>query len=68
MPTESPRERSTGYNSLIRYNLKEIWQHGEVPSVNLKAVKKEQLRIVRKLEKYLPKDHLNVDEAGLFGQ
>jgi hypothetical protein len=57
-----------GSNSLIRYNLKEIQRHGEAASVNLEAVKREQLRIARKLEKYPPKNCLNVDEAGLFGQ
>ncbi|KIM87801.1 hypothetical protein PILCRDRAFT_62997, partial [Piloderma croceum F 1598] len=43
-------------------------QHGKVAFVNLEAVKRERLRIARKLEKYLPKNCLNVDEAGIFGQ
>jgi hypothetical protein len=68
VPTESSRGKSLGSNSLIRYNLKEIRRHGEAASVNLEAVKRERLRIARKLEEYLPKNRLNVDEAGLFGQ
>jgi len=53
---------------LIRYNLKEIQQHGEATSVNLAAVKAERLRVAKRLEKFPPRNHLNVDEAGLFGQ
>jgi len=62
------KRKGIGTNRLVRYNLKEIRRHGEAASVNLEAVKREWLRIARRLEKYLPKNHLNVDEAGLFGQ
>ena len=64
-------QNATKYNqitySMTRYNLKEYWRHGEAASVNLKAVKREQVRVAKRLEKYPPKDCLNTDESGLFG-
>jgi hypothetical protein len=51
---------------LIRYNLKEIQQHREAASVNLVAVEAEHLRVAKRLEKFPPRNRLNVDEAGLF--
>jgi hypothetical protein len=62
------RGKSLGHNILIRYNLKEIWQHGEATSVNLAAVKAERLRVAKRLEEFPLINHLNIDEAGLFGQ
>ena len=52
---------------MTRYNLKEYRRHGEAASVNLEAVKREQVRVAKRLEKYPPKDRLNTDESGLFG-
>ena len=64
-------QNATKYNqitySMTRYNLKEYRRHGEAASVNLKAVKREQVRVAKRLEKYPPKDRLNTDESGLFG-
>ena len=53
--------------SMTRYNIKEIWWHSEVALVNLEAVKWERVRIAQKLKEYPPRNHLNVDETGLFG-
>ena len=52
---------------MTRYNLKEYQRHGEAASVNLEAVKRERVRVAKRLEKYPLKDHLNTDESGLFG-
>ena len=51
---------------MIRYNIKEICQHGEAASVNLESVKQERLRIAQRFEKFKPGDWLNLDESGLF--
>ena len=64
-------QNATKYNqitySMTRYNLKEYRRHGEAASVNLKAVKREWVRVAKRLEKYPLKDRLNTDESGLFG-
>ena len=50
----------------FRNGLKEYKWHGEVGSVDVKAVESERQRISKIVAKYLPEDHLNADESGLF--
>lgn len=54
-------------NNFIRYNLQEHYRHGEAGSVDLAAVKEEQVRVSKVLAKYAPKNRLNFNESGLFG-
>ena len=58
---------SKSANDWGRYNIREFRRHGEAGSVDLKAVEKEQDRVVGIYRQYKPEDNLNFDESGLFG-
>jgi hypothetical protein len=48
------------------YKLKEQQRHGEAGSVDLQAVEAECKCLQALIKKYVPRDHFNFDETGLF--
>ena len=50
----------------FRNGLKEYKWHGEVGSVDVKAVEYERQRISKIVAEYPPEDCLNADKSGLF--
>ncbi|KIJ26212.1 hypothetical protein M422DRAFT_192527 [Sphaerobolus stellatus SS14] len=48
------------------YKIREFRRHGEAGSVDIDAVKDEQIRLAALIKKFAPEDRFNFDETGLF--